>query len=179
MVKLNTKKKSKPLMVPSSPMLSDLWVSLGFPYMGRPVHVAFTLYETGYVETVVTANTKKFQFTSLASETELLTLSEVIALPDDEKENQTLGVVILTDLRRVDNRTLVGDTLPFVPGADRSWRNPKQGHLAETDESIVTPQWVEKFAGFEKVIKVEQVMTPAGYPDDVDQKIDKALTDLI
>lgn len=174
------KTPKKPVHQPKIDTMQDnLWVNLGFPYMGRPVHVAFALYETGYVETVITANTRKFQFTSLAAETELLTFEEIQALPDEQR-NQTLGVIILTDLRRIENGYLQGDTLPFVPGADRSWRNPKSGHLTSIDPEapVIQPEWVKKFSGFEKVIKVEQIMTPAGYPNAVDEKIDNALNEL-
>jgi hypothetical protein len=173
-----TKKKKSPVRVVTTPVISDVWLHLeGVSFLGRPIHVGFAVYETAHVDKIVESNTKKFHFASLGSSTPLLTREEVEVF--EEREGKTLGVVIITDLRHVsDDHILNGDTLPFVPGADRSWRSPKSGHLKSNDETAEgdVPGYVNSFFGFDQIVKVEQVMTPAGLPADLDARIDEKLT---
>lgn len=168
-------------------------VSLGFKHLGKPISLAFAVYDTDVIEPVFKSNSEEFTFTGLP------VAPELFVVWDDETQEalttvgsgKSLGLMFITDsglVSEVDGVvTVPGETLPFKLGENRFWRNPKYGTLlAEDDDEPnvlarkeLSGLFSERFSGFDGIYTIEQVVDAAGVSDSLDLVLLKRVLSIV
>lgn len=164
----------------------DFGISTGVKIQGRNVNVALALYEAGAIEETYSANSVKFEFSPLTEKPNLYgslaEMTEAGFFDDDltRFEGLSLGVILLADRSKIVNEGermfLDAETLPFLVGDSRMWRNPKWGSIFSDDEvsdAIRSDDFYSHvFPAFRNIYKIEQIVSLEPISDSQDSLID-------
>lgn len=181
---MSSKKAKRERKLKELSVVSDVWTPVpGLKFLGNFVHLGFAVYDADEIENVFNENSENFNFTSLSSPTVLMPFTVLKSFLGEDLSKKSLGIVILSKLDAIlpagEGWVLEGDTLPFKVGEQRSWRNPKYGHMmVEDDEEVLSVMkeeaafYYQMFPMFKEIYKIEQVVSPAGLSDSMDKRID-------
>lgn len=181
---MSSKKAKRERKLKEVSVVSDVWTPVpGLKFLGNFVHLGFAVYDADEIENVFNENSENFNFTSLPSPTVLMPFTVLKSFLGEDLSKKSLGIVILSKLDAIlpagEGWVLEGDTLPFKVGEQRSWRNPKYGHMmVEDDEEVLSAMkeeaafYYQMFPMFKEIYKIEQVVSPAGLSDSMDKRID-------
>lgn len=168
-------------------------IPLGFKHLGKPLGLAFAVYDAEPLQATFLKNSVDFDFEMIEEHPLLYPKwdENVKTVLSSYGKDKALGLVIISDGNKVISTetgdVLTGDTLPFKTGENRFWRNPKMGSLlAEDDDEPnvlarkeIADRYAVLFPNFGGVYMIEQVVDPAGISDSLDLLLHKQILGLI
>lgn len=172
-------KKSKTKPSSESDIKILIGEPLGIKQLGNLLTVTYAVYDTETIKGAWLLNSEEGEFTKTPGSPVLYPTYEEVPSP---QKGQSLGLVIISKpekiVKEADGYHLNDDTLPFLTGAERGWRNPKYGHVLEQDpknlakSELAAKKYAEIFSGWDSIYKIEQVIDPMGWSDSLDILID-------
>ncbi len=171
---MGKKSKTKPVIVKA-----PIGEPLGIKQLGNLLTVTYAIYDTEAIKEAWLLNSEEGEFTEAPGSPVLYSTYKEVPPPS---KGQSLGLVVISKpeklIKEADGYHLKDETLPFLAGGERGWRNPRYGHVLEQDpenvakSELAAEKYTEIFPGWDSIYKIEQVIDPMGWSDSLDALID-------